>query len=274
MLEIPEAIVISQQINETLIGKRVKEVCVNHSPHKFAWLSGDTNYYSNLLVGGKIVGAKPLGGYIQMLIGEVKVVFAEGIKLSYHIEDDSIPKKHQLLIRFDDESVLVASVQMYGGMWCFEGDFDNEYYFGALNKISALDYAFNFEYFKSLLLTDELKNKSAKEVLATKQRIPGLGNGVLQDILFNAKIFPKRKMSSLSPEEVENLFQSIKSTLLEMVAQGGRDTEKDLFGTPGNYKTKVSKNTVNKPCIICGSTIQKMAYMGGSVYYCGVCQPE
>jgi formamidopyrimidine-DNA glycosylase len=274
MLEIPEAIVISEQINETLIGKRIQEVIVNQSPHKFAWLSGDSNYYSDLLVGGKIDGARPIGGHIQMEIGEVKVVFAEGIKLSYLIEGEAIPKKHQFLMRFEDESVLVASVQMYGGMWCFTGEFDNEYYVGARDKLSALDMAFDFDYFKTIVLSDELMNKSVKEVLATKQRIPGLGNGVLQDILYNAKIFPKRKMQTLSQEQIKNLFDSVKNTLVKMTANGGRDTEKDLFGSYGNYKTKVCKKTVDQPCSICGSIILKKAFMGGSIYYCEGCQPE
>jgi formamidopyrimidine-DNA glycosylase len=42
---------------------------------------------------------------------------------------------------------------------------------------------------------------SAKAFLATEQRIPGLGNGVLQDILFTAGIHPKRKMAAISEEE-------------------------------------------------------------------------
>jgi formamidopyrimidine-DNA glycosylase len=57
-----------------------------------------------------------------------------------------------------------------------------------------------------------------------------------------------------------------------MIEQGGRDIEKDLFGNPGSYITKLSKNTANKPCKICGTTIIKEAYMGGSIYYCPKCQ--
>ncbi len=273
MIEIPEARVISEQINEALVGKKIEAVIVNQSPHKFAWLSGDTTYYKDMLVGGTMAGAKPIGGYIQIDIGAAKVVFAEGVQLSYLMESEPRPKKHQLLIRFDDGSVLVASVRMYGGMWCFTGEFDNGYYVDALNRLSALDAGFDLAYFKALVLKDDLKNKSVKEVLATKQRIPGLGNGVLQDILYHAQIFPKRKIVSLSTEEIERLFYAIKNTLLEMAAKGGRDTEKDLFGSPGNYRTKVSKNTLGQPCSICGTAIQKMAYMGGSVYYCGTCQP-
>ena len=82
---------------------------------------------------------------------------------------------------------------------------------------------------------------SAKAFLATEQRFPGLGNGVLQDILFAARIHPKRKLRNLTEAERERLLSAVVSVLGEMTAQGGRDTEKDLFGRVGGYATKMSK---------------------------------
>ena len=111
-----------------------------------------------------------------------------------------------------------------------------------------------------------------KAFLATEQRIPGIGNGVLQDILFNAKLHPKRKTNTLSNKDKEELLDSLKSTLTQMVDEGGRDTETDLYGKPGGYKTVLSRNTVNKPCLDCGTIIKKEAYMGGSIYFCPTCQ--
>ena len=114
---------------------------------------------------------------------------------------------------------------------------------------------------------------SAKAFLATKQRIPGLGNGVLQDILFNAGIHPKRKMNTLDGKELRSLYSSLKSTIKEMAELGGRDTEKDLYGNPGRYITKLAKNSLKTGCPICAGEITKEAYLGGSIYYCANCQP-
>ena len=112
-----------------------------------------------------------------------------------------------------------------------------------------------------------------KAFLATEQRIPGLGNGVLQDILFRAGVHPRRRMNTLSVSQVDTLFDAVKTTLAEMTRLGGRDTEKDLFGNPGRYRTLLSRNTVEKPCPVCGAPIEKAAYLGGTVYYCPACQP-
>ncbi len=163
---------------------------------------------------------------------------------------------------------------MYGGMWCFKrGTFDNPYHQGAREKPSPLADDFDTNYFTGLLLPG-LEKYSLKAFLATEQRIPGLGNGVLQDILFNARLHPKRKVNTLDSFEKENLFKAIKETLVEMVRQGGRDTERDLFGNLGGYTTLMSKNTVGKACPECSTLIQKQAYMGGSIYFCPDCQIE
>jgi formamidopyrimidine-DNA glycosylase len=121
---------------------------------------------------------------------------------------------------------------------------------------------------------EENEKKSAKAFLATEQRIPGLGNGVLQDILFNAGVSPKTKVGLLLEQELRSLFDSVKTTLQQMVDQGGRDTETDLFGNPGGYHTLMSKKTVGHLCPRCGGIIEKTAYMGGSVYICPSCQKE
>ncbi|WP_432408817.1 endonuclease VIII [Wukongibacter sp. M2B1] len=275
MIEIPEAIVLSQQIKDVLMGKRIDYVIANQSPHKFAWFFGEPNAYDRRLSGKIIEKACAYGGYIEISLGTTRLLFSEGVNLRYLIKGEKLPQKHQLLLGFEDESMLIASIQMYGGMWSFEeGEFDNIYYKVAKEKPSPLSKDFDFKYYEQILKDESLQKKSAKALLATDQRIPGLGNGVLQDILFNAKIHPKRKVSTLSDKEIKGIFNSIKSTLHEMVLKGGRDTEKDLFRCSGGYITKLSKKTVKYPCKVCGGQIIKKAYLGGSIYYCEGCQQE
>jgi formamidopyrimidine-DNA glycosylase len=161
---------------------------------------------------------------------------------------------------------------MYGGVSAFpEGTNDNKYYQVAKEKPSPLTDGFDEAWFNSLF-DENTAGLSLKALLATEQRIPGLGNGALQDILFNARMHPKKKVGSLSADNRRVLFESIRSTLSEMVAGGGRDTENDLFGRPGGYQTRLSRNTSGQPCPACGKSIWKEAYMGGSVYYCLACQ--
>lgn len=274
MLEIPEACVLARQIEEELTGKKVKSVVANHSPHKFAWFHDDPANYDNLLRDKQLQSAIARGGLLEISLDDTRIVLGDGVAVRFISAAQKRPLKHQLLVEFGDGSALAATVQMYGGMWCFrEGEFTNPYYQIACAKPSPLSEAFDAAYFASLL-DEKARKKSAKAFLATEQRIPGLGNGVLQDVLYQANIHPRRSMSSVPEQGLEALFLAVTSTLGQMTEQGGRDTEKDLFGQPGGYRTILSKNTANTPCPRCGELICKEAYLGGSIYYCPTCQPR
>jgi len=272
MIELPEATVLAKQVNETVTGKKINKVIAAQSPHKFAWYYGDPQKYNSLLAGKVLGSAVSNGGQVEMKAGDAVILFGDGASMRYYVKGDKLPVKHQLWVEFDDGSSLVSTIQMYGGLWAFpEGGFDNKYYRMAKEKHSPLTAAFNRPYFNSLF-GENIEKLSLKAFLATEQRVPGLGNGVLQDILFVAKMHPKKKVNTLLENEKGALLDSLKSTLTKMVAKGGRDTEVDLFGKQGGYKTILSRNTVDKPCPVCGTIIKKEAYLGGSIYYCSNCQ--
>jgi formamidopyrimidine-DNA glycosylase len=271
MIELPESQNLARQINEILPGRQIQTVTANQSPHKFAWFTGDPQRYHSLLAGKKIISAAAYGGMVEIQVDDVRLVFCDGTNVRYLAPGDDLPKKHQLHVAFDDRSALVCSVQMYGALWALGAGQTEGYNECARSKPNPLSDDFDQSYFQSLYSEPDGK-LSTKAYLATKQRIPGLGNGVLQDILFNARVHPKRKMNTLSEQEFASLYRSVKHTLFEMSANGGRDTEKDLFGNSGSYQTILSAKTAGKPCPVCGGEICREAYLGGNIYFCSGCQ--
>ena len=272
MLEVPESRTISLQAGDMLTGKTIMNVVNATSPHKFAFYKGNPSDYNALLKGKKVTSARGHGMFVDILCeGNICITIGDGTNMRFFPSVEQSPEKHQLLIGFNDNSCVVFTVAMYGLICAYEGIFDNKYHKGSLESISPLNDAFDENYFNKII-DNVTKNLSAKALLATEQRIPGIGNGVLQDILFNAGIHPKRKKSTLSDFEKGELFHSLKVTLKNMTDKGGRDTEKDLFGRNGGYKTLLSKNTVKQSCPNCGDTIVKEAYLGGAVYFCPTCQ--
>jgi len=220
----------------------------------------------------------PCGGRVEISTEDEKAEdvlmhFCDGANLHYYEAGEQLPEKHQLLVAFDGGAALVGTVAMYGGLWVFPAGAmdDNPYYEAAKKAVPILSDQFGYEYFLSLF-NEKSEKMSTKAFLATEQRIPGLGNGVLQDILLNAKIHPKKKMNTLPEEKRLALFDCVKSTLAEMAEGGGRDTERDIFGNPGGYQTKLSKKNTAMLCPDCGGTVKKESYMGGSIYYCEQCQ--
>ncbi len=272
MIELPEALVLSKQLSSELTGKKIVEVVAGQNPHKFAWYSSDPSQYRNYLVQKEVEGANSYGGQVELIAGDVTLVFSDGINLNFRLKNDPPPAKHQLFLKFDDETTLSATISMYGGLLCTQkGKNDNQYYLAAKEKPSPLTELFTLDYFLGLFSPKD-ERLSLKSFLATNQRIPGLGNGILQDILFNAGIHPKKKINSLNENDKDRLFDAIKRTIMRMSELGGRNTEKDIYGLPGGYSTLLSKNTLHNPCQRCGSEIIKESYLGGSIYYCSGCQ--
>jgi formamidopyrimidine-DNA glycosylase len=268
MVELPEAYVLSKQVQETLVGKTIASAAANTNPHGFAAYTGDPALYDGLLNGRTLTGTGhdagyTCGGNVEIFIGDYMLIISTPIK--YHTPGEKLPKKHQLLLEFTDGSHMSCTVQMWGCM----------YFVPVKEKAdgipSPLSNAFDMAYFETLR-RDAPSSLSAKAFLATEQRIPGLGNGVLQDILYNAKLHPKRKMDTLTGADFAAMYNAVKDTLKQMAELGGRDTEKDLFNKPGGYITKLSKKTLDAPCVICGSTRARESYLGGNIYFCPGCQ--
>lgn len=272
MIEIPESAILSRQAAAILTGKNIKKVVNATSPHKFTWYNGDPAQYPCLLEGKVIENVKGYGAFVDiMLEGDTHLLIGDGTLLRYYRAGEKHPAKHQLLLILEDGDFLVFTVAMYGCIYAFQGEFDNPYYIGSIRKLNPLSENFDETYFGNMI-TGLKKDLSAKALLATEQRIPGLGNGVVQDILFNAGIHPKRKISTLSNLEKTDLLYSMKGTLANMIEAGGRNTEKDFFGNWGGYRVVLSKHTYKNPCPHCGNDIIREAYLGGTIYYCPACQ--
>jgi formamidopyrimidine-DNA glycosylase len=274
MLELPESQTLARQLRESILGKRIEKVLANYTPHGFAFYHGDPALYNSLLAGRTVDDARAYGGQAEISAGDARLVVNDGINMRLFPAAAKRPDKHQLFVELLDGSALICTVQMYGGMQAFKADaYDNPYYRIAREKPSPLVDAFDEAYFEKML-SESKPALSAKAFLATEQRIPGLGNGVLQDILFRARIHPKTKLASFTDKQKTHLFRTVKETLREMTDKGGRDTEKDLYGQSGGYVCLLSKNTLDKPCPVCGESLVRQAYLGGNIYFCPGCQRE
>jgi len=271
MLEYPEVIAFSKQFNASIAGRRILSVLPPSKPHKFCWFAGDPSDYDARMRGAILASASGFGSQLDLQLDNgLALCVSDGVNVRF-LPRSKAPADYQLLIEFLDGFSLVFTVAMYGGIVLHDDAYDNPYYQKSKASVSPFHEAFE-PYFRTLFSASK-PSLSAKAFLATEQRFPGIGNGVLQDILLNAGIHPKRKIGTLTPEDQKRLLHTVVDTLFEMTERGGRDTEKDLLGNPGGYRTKLSKNTLALPCPKCGGAIQKEAYLGGAVYYCPTCQP-
>lgn len=270
MIELPEALSLASQLDKAVGGKSTAFVLPPSKPHKFCWFSGEPSEYQAKLKGSRVTGAEAFGIYVELAFDNgQRLCVNDGVNVRLLPQED-IPKNYQLIIGFDDGSALAFTVAMYGGIILHGGDYDNEYYLKSRAALSPFDAGFR-ELFDRRL-AESKPNLSAKAFLATEQRFPGIGNGVSQDILFAAGLSPKRKLCTMDAADTERLYRAVIDVLGEMTRLGGRDTEKDIYGRPGGYATRMSKNSLASGCPVCGGEVVKESYLGGSVYYCPGCQ--
>ncbi|MGM0214719.1 hypothetical protein [Enterococcus sp. AZ109] len=272
MIEVCEAQVIRIQMEKELVGKTISEVSFGNSTHRFAFFSAEEEAYEEFLLNQIIKEVRAFGSFMTLEFGHCCLAFSEGLNFYWLVDCSKLPKKYQFSLTFTNGMVLACSVSMYGAIMLYHEKFaGNEYFQMAKEKPSPLSEYFTQEYFQQLVEATK-PTISLKGFLATQQRIPGLGNGTLHDILFAAELLPKRKLNTLSEVEILQLYQTLKSVLQRILAQGGRNTEKDFYGKPGGYQTILSSKTYKQPCPRCGGEIQKASYLGGTIYYCEGCQ--
>lgn len=110
MIELPEAAVIAGQITETLSGKRIAHAVANASPHKFAWYTGDPAEYDDRLAGKVIGTGTGVGSSIEFEAGDMLLAISAPIR--YHEEGEKRPKKHQLLLEFEDGTAILSLIHI------------------------------------------------------------------------------------------------------------------------------------------------------------------
>ncbi len=274
MIEMPEAMTIARQMDETLTGKTFRHFGRGELVHKFLWLSKPAEEYDAFLAGKQMTGGKSYGRSIYLYVGETHVLwFGElGGRILYHPQGMPLPAKYHLRWAYSDDSSMTFNMQMWGFVGLLEKSALASHPYAEVG-IPPLSDRFTFDCFNQLLEEyPEKTKKGVKGFLVTSKHINGIGNGYLQDILFKAKIHPSRKIPTLTPAERANLYAAIQDTMAEAIKLGGREDEHDLFDHPGGYSRLMGNQTVGKPCPNCGTTIEKISYLGGACYLCPNCQ--
>ena len=275
MFELPEITVLAKQINKTLKGKTIKKGILGNSPHKFVWYNRTHEEFEKLTT-SKVIGNATVKGkwmFVEVNPGYVFVLGECGGKVLYHPPGSGLPKKYHLYFGFNDDSLFTITTQMWGAMELYKKGEELSRKYVKDMRTTPVESGFTIGYFNSLI--DEVikgVKRSVKGLLTQDQLIPGLGNAIAQDIMFKAHLHPKHPIQNLDTKQRKTLFDSIKTTIKEIITKGGRYDEYDLYGKHGSYVRLMDKKAAGNPCPECSTIIEKMQYLGGACYYCPVCQ--
>ncbi len=140
--------------------------------------------------------------------------------------------------------------------------------------IDAMSPELTLERFRRILAH---RRRATKALLMDQAFIAGLGNTYVNELLFSAKVHPARDPDSLSDEEVEAVYRSIRPTLERGMELGGSSTEQfvHLDGSLGHFQEHFQVNRREaEPCFVCTTPIARIELGGRATYFCPHCQPK
>ena len=277
-IELPEAKILAEQMDEELRGKCVRSCHLRDHERlqRIGMMDKDTRSFDRL-VDGKIESVTSRGNVMRVKLdnGMNLILGPEyGGRIFYHTSEETVPGKFHLKVDFSDNTSLTVRLTSMGLInavkdseleqsYVYRRDFNPE-------VPSPLDEEFTFERFSKLSADN---NRMLKSVLVGKDAVVvGLSNSAFQDIIYRARLHPKRKASELDEDERRALYDAIRLVLNERIRLNGKDQFLDLYGNRGGYAPAMGPNMKQQPCPNCGTPVERLSVGGGQVYFCSHCQ--
>jgi len=268
MPELPEIFIISGQMAETIIGKRIVFVdikqpkCLNVSVDDFRKILKD-NKISSVTCKGKWIIIKAGNCLIEIHLGM-------GGDILYFTSENIPTNNYHYKMGFNDKSGFTIRFWWFGKIYLYSNNNIDQHEIFKLG-ITPLNANFTLAYLHQLMRG---KKQKIKAFLLNQKYICGIGNVYIQEILFISKLHPLRRISTLKEKEIGDLYNAILSVLKKSIKMKGLAYEKDFFGQPGKYS--VEEMSVGykegKKCQLCGNTIEKITTGSTSTYICPSCQ--
>ena len=269
MLELPEVLTLSRQLDKELKGRVIASAGRGNSPHKFAFFKPSEKGLARALAGKKVDAVRGEGKCIFFDL-KPRAVFCiaemDG-SILFHGSCASLPAKYQLLVSFSDGTALTATV----GLWGFFGVGGTApVLVNQTNTIDPLGREFTPARLERLFAEYPRPNHAIKAFLINRPRLRGFGNGYMQEMLFRAGILPMRRVASIDRQERRRLYRAIRGVLAEATRKGGSANACDIHGRPGRFVKALGAKV--KSCTVCRTPIERRSFLGGATYYCPRCQ--
>ena len=110
-----------------------------------------------------------------------------------------------------------------------------------------------------------------KGVLVNARFLAGVGNAYADEILWEARLHPYRKRSTLSADEIERLYLAMRTTLTESIEKVRRAMGDDIHLKPRDFFAVHMRG--GEACPRCGTAISAVTANQRITNFCRGCQP-
>ena len=112
--------------------------------------------------------------------------------------------------------------------------------------------------------------KQIKGVMRMQSIIAGIGNAYSDEILHAARMSPFKPANSLEPDDLQTLYDAIRSTLGDAVERSSGLAASEL---KGEKKSNLAVHgRTGQACPVCGDVVREVSFADSSLQYCATCQ--
>ena len=181
--------------------------------------------------------------------------------LEYYRHDSKAPDYVAVLFLFENGHDLAYISRRRLGRIALVADLDE---FIAARRLGVDALEVRAGQFRDLLTS---RRAAVKPRLMDQARIAGIGNEYSDEILFQARIHPTRFTTSLTGQEIESLYRTLRKVLKKAVAVRANP---DRMPSSWLYPNR----TKDARCPVCGGAVRTLRAGGRTAYYCPKCQPR
>jgi formamidopyrimidine-DNA glycosylase len=117
------------------------------------------------------------------------------------------------------------------------------------------------------------ENHTLKRTLTDPHVFSGIGNAYSDEILHAAKLSPFKQTSGLTDEEAARLFDATRAVLTAWIDRLQEETGEAFPEKVTAFREGMAVHgRYGKPCPVCGSPVQRIAYASNEANYCVTCQ--
>ena len=271
IMELPELTVLAREMSTEIVGRVFSEVDVENPK----CLNMPLDEFKNAIKGRYIRSVECRGKWLFIgLDSDRTLLFNPGMGVDImHFERGGIlPDRYHIRFGLDNGAGFTIRVWWFCYLHLMDSPRLGDHKLTACLGRSPLEKEFTLGYFKELLAG---RGGNIKSFMLDQKNIAGIGNVYIQDILFNARLHPKRQISSITSEEREALFRSMVDILNRSIELGGLAYERDFYGNKGGYGHEQFKIAYKsgEHCPNCDEIIQKIKTGSTSSFICPNCQP-
>jgi formamidopyrimidine-DNA glycosylase len=271
MPELPEVETVVRGLRPSLVGRRIESMWYDweksiHSPTPAE--------FAGRVAGQTVLGITRRAKYIVIqLEHDVLMVHLKMTGRLYVAQrDESTEADRWVHVKFGldaNQELRFSDSRKFGRVYLANHP---DVITGALGP-EPLEDAFTPQVFAERL---QHRHKIIKALLLDQTFVAGVGNIYADEALFRAKIHPMRLSASLSAEEIAVLYTTVRQVLQDGVDYEGASIQwyRKPDGSAGTSQEHFfAYGRDGKPCLMCGTTMEKIWVAQRGTHFCPSCQP-